>query len=220
MSESKLVAALGEIDEMWSAALRERGFRVLQAKDKSEAVQSGADFVLLAPAESHEMKELASHLKSPVISLVQDEISRDALKTLKGEGCSGVLSLKTPPEEVALRIHAMLQPKNEGRTGESRSSRRVWFQQEVEFKIFDKVHKAWSTTLSETGIFLRTSLSFPLYSVLHLKFRLYGESDVFECDGVIVRQEVDSDVRGLGIMFQNLKGENVRRLESFFEAYS
>lgn len=105
-------------------------------------------------------------------------------------------------------------------TTESRSADRVWFQEQVKFEIFDRAHIAWSTTLSETGIFLRTSLSFPLYSTVKLSFPLWGEPEHFSCDGVIVRQETDSDLKGLGIMFQNLTGESIRRLESFFESYS
>jgi len=87
----------------------------------------------------------------------------------------------------------------------------------VEFKVFDKQYSAWSTTLSETGIFLRTHLSFPLYSVIRLRFDLLGDLRPVECDGVIVRQEVEGPIRGLGVMFQNLNGENVRALESLLQ---
>jgi Tfp pilus assembly protein PilZ len=102
---------------------------------------------------------------------------------------------------------------------EARGARRVWFQQNIDFKVFDRSYQAWSTTLSETGIFLHTTLTFPLYTVLHLKFDLLGQPQTFSCEGVIVRQEVEGPIRGLGIMFQNLKGENVRILESFLEFY-
>lgn len=223
MTDTRLVTALGEMDDMWAAALKEKGFRVLSTKDGAEAAQSGADFLLVDGRQKDslsKMESIRSSTKCPILSLIETSISREDLKDLKSKGASGYLSVNTPSEEVALRIQAMLEPKAEAKTGESRSSRRVWFQQEVNFKIFDKSHKAWSTTLSETGIFIRTPLSFPLYTVLHLNFSLYGESEEFKCDGVIVRQEVDSDVKGLGVMFQNLKGESIRRLESFFEAYS
>jgi len=120
---------------------------------------------------------------------------------------------------VALRIQWMLKDAEERASGESRSSKRVWFQQKVQYKIFDQSHFAWSTTLSETGMFLRTDLSFPLYSLMHLSFSIPGDGQVFECDGVIVRQEVDHEPRGLGVMFQNLKGESIERLESFLEVY-
>jgi hypothetical protein len=52
-----------------------------------------------------------------------------------------------------------------------------------------------------------------------LSFKLWGDELPFECDGVIVRQEGENDPKGLGVMFQNLRGENIRRLESFFEIY-
>lgn len=223
MSVSKKVAGLGEVDEMWAAAIKESGLNYVLSKDENEILNTEFDCILLDSREggsTDRLKTLRSGKETPILSLVEDKVSRATLKDLKDNGASGFVSDKTPPEEVAIRLQAMVQAAQKDRnTGESRSSRRVWFQQLVEFSIFDKTYSSWSTTLSETGIFIRTSLSFPLYSVMKLKFKLWGEEEPFECDGVVVRQEVDHQIRGLGIMFQNLKGENVRRLESFFDVY-
>lgn len=223
MSLSKKVAGLGSVDEMWAAAIKESGLNYIVSNDTNEILNSEIDCILLDSRDggsADRLKMLRSEKQTPILSLVEDKVSRATLKDLKDNGASGFVSDKTPPEEVAIRLQAMVHASQRSQNmGESRSSRRVWFQQAIEFTIFDKTYTAWSTTLSETGIFLRTSLSFPLYSVMKLKFQLWGEDEPFECDGVVVRQEVDHPIRGLGVMFQNLKGENVRRLESFFDVY-
>jgi|GEM_PF-4486169 len=222
MSKTKLVASLGDVDQLWGAALKESGFRVLEAGSSDEVLKSQPDFVLVDTRKANaanELVKLKSKVSGPILSLIGEEVNRDELVQLKQRGVSGYVAGNTPPEEVVLRVQAMLQPSGEKPDSEARSAKRVWFQQKVKFKIFEKDQTAWSTTLSETGIFLRTALSFPLYSVMHLSFYIWGEGDPFECDGVIVRQEVDSELKGLGVMFQNLKGENIHRLESFLELY-
>lgn len=223
MSDRKKIAGVGQVDDLWGATFKESGFQYLKVQSSDEAIQARPDFLLIDARNAfskNELSKLKSSVKSPILALVEDSVSRNELVELKQQGSSGYVSSKTPPEEVVVRIQAMLRQQEQQMNTESRSSHRVWFQELVEFRIFDQTHKAWSTTLSETGIFLRTPLSFPLYSILHLRFHLWGDPEPFECDGVIVRQEVESDLKGLGIMFQNLKGESVRRLESFFEVYS
>lgn len=222
MSQGKLVAGLGLADEMWGAALKESGFRYVEVKTGEEAVESRPDFVLLdlhEPSNRKDLEKIRGAIGSPIISLIEDGVGRNDLIELRRIGASDYVSRKTPPEEVVLRLQSMAASDPDKRSGEARSAQRIWFQQRVEFKIFDKNYEAWSTTLSETGIFLRTGLSFPLYSVMHLKFHIWGDDQPFETDGVIVRQEVDQDPKGLGVMFQNLKGDSIRRLESFFELY-
>jgi len=113
----------------------------------------------------------------------------------------------------------MLDDESEPYEKESRAARRVWFQQQVSFRAFDRDHSAWSTTLSETGIFLRTPLSLPLYSVIRVKFNILGHDQAFESDGVVVRQEVEGPIRGMGVMFQNLTGEGIILLESFLQLH-
>jgi len=224
MADQKLVAAVGDIDEMWGAALRERGFRCLATKDAEEAVKANADFVLIDIRDRH-VKEVFQRVKNSgkasVLPLIQDSTSRNDLVELKKMGANGYVNCETPGQEVALRLQSMARSMGpqEGKSGEARSAKRVWFQQKVKFHIFNEAHEAWSTTLSETGIFIRTPLSFPLYSVLKLQFQLWGDNEIFACDGVVVRQETESEIRGLGVMFQNLKGESIRRLEEFFDIY-
>lgn len=222
MSDSKLIAGMGETGEMWGAALKESGMRFLQVKNTDEALKSSADFLLVDLRASDSLSaagKLRSASSFPILTLVRDNPSKDELLKIKESGLNHYVSESTPPEEIVLRIQSMMRADEIGKMGESRSSKRVWFQQKVDFNIFDKKYSAWSTTLSETGIFLRTELSFPLYSTMRLSFNLWGDPVAFECDGVVVRQEVDSEVKGLGVMFQKLKGENIRRLESFFELY-
>jgi len=222
MSNSKLIAGIGEVGEIWGAALKESGLRYLQVKNGEEAIKSSADFLLIdlrSPQQVSQAKALGSSSKIPVLTLVRDNPSKEELLQIKETGTSNYVCESVPTEEIVLRIHSMIRSDEMGKAGESRSSKRVWFQQKVNFSIFDKKYSAWSTTLSETGIFLRTELSFPLYSTMRLSFALWGDPEVFECDGVIVRQEVESQMKGLGVMFQKLKGENIRRLESFFEIY-
>lgn len=222
MAESKLVGGLGSVDEMWGAALKESGLRFFQAQSSDELLQQAPDFLLIdlrAENRAQDLERIKENSKIPILSLIKNQPNRDDLLQLKNQGVSEYVVDNTPPEEIVLRIRSMMHPVSSSRTGESRSSKRVWFQQKVSFQIFEKDYSAWSTTLSETGIFLRTALSFPLYSVMRLNFKLWGDEADFACDGVIVRQEVEGDLKGLGVMFQNLKGENVRRLESFFELY-
>lgn len=224
MGGRKKIIGLGVVNELWEASFRESGFDYLNLESSSELSKSSPDFLVFdarTPNFQNELKQLRQEVSSPILSLVSDSISRSDLAALKNCGSTGSINFKTPPEEVIWRVKAMLRAQEaETPTTESRSADRVWFQEQVKFEIFDRAHIAWSTTLSETGIFLRTSLSFPLYSTVKLSFPLWGEPEHFSCDGVIVRQETDSDLKGLGIMFQNLTGESIRRLESFFESYS
>ncbi|MDB5037136.1 MAG: hypothetical protein JWQ35_664 [Bacteriovoracaceae bacterium] len=221
MRDQLKVVGSGSVDESWGPALRESGLNYSSIQNLEEALKSKADCFLVDARDSQWLEAL-SKIKSssgaPILSLVKNSVRREELQQLRTRGAQGYLSESTPAEEVAIRIHAMLHERPKDKK-DYRTARRAWFQQEVEFSVFKTVNKAWSTTLSETGIFLRTSLSFPLYTVLHLKFNLLGESRPFECDGVIVRQEVEGDIRGFGVMFQNLKGENVRNLEAFLEIY-
>lgn len=222
MSLNKLVVGLGAFEDLWGPALRESGLKFERVDNVQEALKANADFLILDARRDHLRKEIESlklNVNAPMLSLISAGLDRKALKDLKEQGSIGCVVDSTPPEEVALRIQWMLKDAKERSSGELRSSKRVWFQQKVQYKIFDQSHFAWSTTLSETGMFLRTGLSFPLYSLMHLSFSIPGDPQVFECDGVIVRQEVDHEPRGLGIMFQNLQGESIERLESFLEVY-
>lgn len=225
MAQEKVVATLGKVDEMWGAALKERGFRCVAAKTVDEAVKTSPDFVLVDirdPKAKESLGSLRNSFKGSILSLIEESTSRSELVEMKEGGAQGYISIGTPPQELAIRMSSMLRlgpEQADVRSGEARSAKRVWFQQKVNFQIFNEQHEAWSTTLSETGIFLRTSLSFPLYSVMKMEFHLWGDPQPFQCDGVIVRQEVEAEIRGLGVMFQNLKGEGIRRLESFLDIY-
>jgi len=219
---SKKVAGSITVDESWGPALKESGLQYTTIGNVDEALNCKADFFLIDardPKWVNEIGRLKSKTSVPILSLVTEQINRQSLSELKSKGSEGCIGEQTPAEEVALRIKAMLGVKSSAAVKEARGAQRIWFQQRVKFSIFDKAYSAWSTTLSETGVFLHTPLTFPLYSNVHLKFSLWGEDQPFECGGVIVRQEVEGDVSGIGIMFQNLKGENIRTLQSFLEIY-
>lgn len=221
MASSKRVAAVGDVNEMWGSALKESGFQCEYASNEDEASQLDADCFLIdsrGARHGEAIAKLPQKKGLPILSLIDSSTSRDQLLKLKESGVMGYLSHETPAEEVVVLMQSLLK-NHEHQSEESRGAERVWFQQKVHFKAFDQSYSAWSTTISETGMFLRTSLSFPLYTVLRLQFYLWGDSEAFECDAVVVRQEVDGPVKGLGVMFQNLKGENVQRLQAFFDLY-
>lgn len=223
MTKSKQVIGVGVENELLGASLRERGFNFANAKDMTEAISQQPDFILIDSRNSKILNSLDAQMSQgrvSILSFIDPDMNSADLKSLRKRGSSGYLPIDLPPEEVVLHLQSMTKPQDQPQAGESRSSRRVWFQQKIEFRVYDETYHAWSTTLSETGIFLRTPLSFPLYAIIKLKFKLFGDSEPFECDGVVVRQEVEGDAKGLGVMFQNLKGESVRRLEAFFEIYS
>ncbi len=222
MSAGNKVASLGAVDEGWEPVFKESGLEFIKLSRPEEISKLSADCFLVDVRSSkggEEITKIKSLTSAPILSLVGESVNRDQLIQLKRFGAEGYVRDNTPPEEVSIRIRSMLKEGTKERPPESRAAQRIWFQQKVDFKIFDRSYSAWSTTLSETGIFLHTNLSFPLYSILHLQFQLFDPSPIFKSEGVIVRQEVDGDVRGLGVMFQNLKGENVRLLESFLEIY-
>jgi hypothetical protein len=218
---SKKIVSAKTVHESWGPALKESGFQYTPVVDIDEAVNSEADFYLIDARESSwvtELKKLKDKTKAPILSLINSDIPKEFLNQLRTNGSNGCIAENTPAEEVVVRIQAILRgvaPANI----ESRAAKRVWFQQKVDFTVFDKKHEGWSTTLSETGIFIHTPLSFPLYSVIQLKFDLWGEGKPFECEGVIVRHEVEGEINGVGVMFQNLKGDAVRALESFLDIY-
>lgn len=221
MGENLKVVGSGMVHESWGPALKESGLDYVNIQSVEEALKTNADFFLVDISQREWIEglpRLKSATNAPILTLVKSSVGRDELVALRSNGAEGYLSDDTPPEEVVIRIHAMLGEVAKDKR-DYRTARRVWFQQEVSFSVFKQEHRAWSTTLSETGIFLRTNLNFPLYTVIHLKFNLLGGQRPFECDGVIVRQEVEGDIRGFGVMFQNLKGENIRTLEEFLEIY-
>lgn len=219
MAQPKRIAGVGVNGDQWGPAFKESGLEFV-AVQRAEDASSPVDCWLVDLTQSRELPDLSKGGKAPVLSLVQDDVDRSELMRLRKKGVEGCIARSLPAEEVIVRIRAMLDWESKrANPMESRSAKRIWFQQKVDFKIFDRSHAAWSTTLSETGIFLRTHLSFPLYSVMHLQFQLLGEATPFEADGVIVREETEGAIQGMGVMFQNLSGESVRRLESFLDIY-
>ena len=206
------------LHDTYGPAFREAGLECEPFRKVADALQANADGVILDLRRQEERDSLPSiQVGRPLVSLVSDSASRTDLHELKKRGARHIVSDRTPASELALRLLALLNEARDPQGQEFRGSRRIWFQQEIEFQIFDQSHRAWSTTLSESGIFLRTNLSFPLYSTLKLKFHLLGDMSPFECQGVIVRQEVEGPIRGLGVMFQSLSGEQIRMLESFLD---
>lgn len=219
--KNKTVACATGLDESWGPALKECGLNYVPVRTVDEALSAQADCFLVDarnPAWVRDIGRLKNDKEIPILSLVSDRVGREDLVKLRTSGAEGYLSENLPVEEVIVRLQALMDHGHPA-SKEARGARRVWFQQKVKFKIFDRNYDAFSTTLSETGIFLRTTLTFPLYTVMHLDFNLLGQPGVFSCEGVIVRQEVEGAIRGLGVMFQNLKGENIRALESFLELY-
>lgn len=222
MTALKKIAAAGLSNESWGPAFRDSGLEYFPIKHVDEVLKSNPDCIVIDGRTSEWVKELpklVSKTSVPVLSLVGDHVAKDDLLRLKSNGSQGYVSESTPAEELALRVRTILNDSQKKDSKEARSANRVWFQQKVNFSVFDRQYTAWSTTLSQTGIFLRTPLSFPLYTVIQVDFQLLGEARHFKCNGVIVRQEVEGDIRGIGVMFQNLTGENVRLLESFLEIY-
>lgn len=221
MSTTRRIVGSQSVVESWGPAMKESGLEYVSFDRADEALRAKGDCFVVDTRDQawlDVLPKLKSSTSAPILSLIPNSVQRSELMDLRSKGVEGYLADNTPAEEVALRIRAILneEPKT---VRDFRAAKRVWFQQQVEFLVFNKKYSAWSTTLSETGIFLRTNLSFPLYTVIHLKFHFFGDLRAFECDGVIVRQEVEGDIRGLGVMFQNLKGENIRALESFLEIY-
>lgn len=215
----KTVLGAASLDESWGPALKESGFQFKSVSHLGDASTQGHDIILWdarRPEWSAEVQTLRASDR-PILSVISSKLRGDELARLRASGLKDYVRDEIPAEELVVRLKAMTSESADRNLKEARSSQRTWFQQLVEFKVFDKSYSAWSTTLSETGIFLRTPLSFPLYTVIRLRFELLGDLRPIECDGVIVRQEVEGPIKGLGIMFQNLNGENVRALESLIQ---
>jgi hypothetical protein len=214
------ILSSSSVDESWGPAFKEAGLDFSTFGNFDEALKGRADCYLLDIRDMERGKnfaQLREKTAAPIFTLVRDSVGKRELQELRKRGAFELVSEKTPAEELAVRVASILKGEDQDQAREFRGARRVWFQQDVQFTVFDKPHQAWSTTLSETGVFLHTTLSFPLYSVVKLKFNLLGESSPFVCEGVIVRQEVESKIRGIGVMFQNLSGEQIRSLEAFLE---
>lgn len=225
MAQVKTVLGVSpSLDETWGSALRESGIVFKPVARPEDASGSDADLVLLDARDPNwkaSVSQIQQRTRAPILSLIKKGINHDEIQRLQGPGLVGYLSESLPAEEFVVRVKALLDEQPDPAQGfrESRAAHRIWFQQKVEFKVFDRTYSAWSTTLSQTGIFLRTSLTFPLYTVARMKFELVSDRPAFESDGVIVRQEVEGPIRGLGVMFQNLRGENVALLESFLQVH-
>lgn len=223
MGNSRTVVGSKGLDDVMGPALRESGLVFKAVTRPEEASKVEADCFLIDARQrdwADEVTRLKAKTKAPILSMVRRGFEASDVRRVHAEGATGYVGDNVPPEEVAIRIRAMLEDENPGALyKEARGARRVWFQSKVSFWIFDREYSAWSTTLSETGIFLHTPLTFPLYSVIHMKFELLGAEEVFECDGVIVRQESEGPIRGVGVMFQNLKGNAVLQLEAFLQLH-
>lgn len=221
---STKIAASKELLENWGASFKECGMDYYSLNSPQEAFKTKADFFFIDARQNQwlsELPKLKEHTQSPIMVLISNSIKQKDLSFMKAKGVEGVIAENTPPEEIVLRLQAMLKQRKLPKEilPHQRGAERVWFQQEVDFTVFDRNYKAWSMTLSETGIFLHTTLTFPLYSRIHLRFKLWGRAELFECVGVIIRHEVEEDVVGIGVMFQNLKGEDIQVLQSFLELY-
>jgi DNA-binding response OmpR family regulator len=165
MPVNKTVVGTKGIDDSIGPALRESGFQFKPVDRVEDAIEAKADCFLIDarnPDWAKGLGKLKSKTSAPILSWVKAGALRDDLMKLHHSGTSGYVREGTPAEEIVIRVRAMLEDKEDSGHREARAARRVWFQQLVNFKAFDRDYTAWSTTLSETGIFLRTQLSFPL----------------------------------------------------------
>ncbi len=220
MAENLKIVGSPSCLEALGPALRESGFDVRPFSRPEEALSQSPDGVVFSsqdPGWESALKTLREVVELPVLTLVKKNLGRAEIEKFRGQASLGYIREDAPIDEVVVRLKAMMEKgADPAAARESRAAKRIWFQQPVKFKVFDREHIAWSTTLSETGIFLRTQLSFPLYTVIRLQFDIPG-AETFECDGVIVRQEVEGAIRGMGVMFQNLKGDGIASLESLLQ---
>jgi len=209
--------------------LSEAGYKVETAVDGLETFnmlrKEEFDLVildLLMPQKSgFEILEWLSWQDSHPMVLVLTGIfkSPKEIDRLKQLGAKGYIYKSAPVEEILFRVNRVLFPLEK----DTRKYARVAVNIPVEYRLNAYWHQAYSSTLSENGLFIRTINPMERGTSIWVKFTLPELDRVVQAAGIVVwSNEYDSIGRktslpGMGIIFNEIEEGDRRALMEFIE---
>src|SRR3989338_4495570 len=121
----KRVAGSMTVNESWGPTFKESGLEYASCANVDEALKTKADFFLIDAREAEwkdALLKLKSATSSPILSLVTSTIENQEIAKLLSKGASGCVLDITPPEEVVVRIRAMLRENRRSLESEARGA--------------------------------------------------------------------------------------------------
>jgi len=229
-SKSVLVAVAGEFYEArLGPILAEAGHSVRVVKDKKELTgafkgdPAGFDLIIL-DLDMPEvggmgvfawLKEKGVLGKSPVLALIDADITARTLGQLKNLGAAGIISKTFTQEHIAYNIKRLLFQEKV----EKRAAARVPVSLPLDFTVGDNRHTGTLMNISSTGIFLQSGTELLIGARLNLLFSLPGFNRVLNLKGVVMwatRPSVGKALfGGSGIMFTAVSEEDQKVLDDF-----
>lgn len=215
-------------------ALTEHGYDVIYAADGLQTVQMAREEMkgltmivldLLMPKmlgfeALREIRHMEGGENLPVMVITGLFKSIDDIKKVKDLGASGFIDKSLPIEEVVYRIDNFLNPEEQFSHDAPLATASIL----VNYKVGDKPFSAYSYSISENGLFLRTAEAHPADTEVVMRFRLEENGAAIEAKGKVAYLVTDDDreamlksPQGMGVEFTDISNENKTALAEWVE---
>ncbi len=217
--------------------LAETGYTVLTANNGDEALEifknnrNDLDLVILdllvsgKPGieiiEELRANQSAKELKMFVLSGIYNTEWKHNI--FEKYNLSGYLNKSTPPEEIIFAINRLLYPEDKN----TRGSERAPISLLIEYRINDSVFNGYLYTISEGGLFIRTTNIKPVGTELDLAFHLPGMEEITIAKGIIVHVRVlkngdPSNIHppGMGVKFISISPIDLDSIKNYVKKKS
>ena len=236
MSKGKILVAddTATYRAMIGDALVERGYDVIYAADGLQTVQMAREEMkglmmivldLLMPKmlgfeALREIRQMKGGEDLPVMVITGLFKSIDDIKKVKNLGASGFIDKALPMEEVIYRIDNFLNPEEQFSHDAPLATASIL----VNYKVDSQPFSAYSYTVSENGLFLRTTEAHSADTEVIMRFRLEEEGAAIEAKGKIAylvttddREAMLKSPQGIGVEFTEISNEDKAALGRWVE---
>ena len=204
------------------------GYDVLVASNGEEAFQKIRDALprldmavldLLMPKLSgfdviRKVRELEEGKLLPVVAISSLYNKEQHLDLMRELNATGYLDKSMPPEEVLYFVSQTLFPADH----EGRKNLRVVAYFAIQYRVQESLFKAYSYTLSEGGLYIRTTQPMPRGTELEAAFNLPDSSERIraKAEVVHVHEQIDFHLYppGMGVRFTEISREDVERIRA------
>jgi uncharacterized protein (TIGR02266 family) len=235
MAEKRKRILIADDALFFQATLKElferAGYDVLVASNGEEALQKIRDTLprldmavldLLMPKLSgfdviRKVRELEEGKLLPVVAISSLYRKEQHLDLLRELNATGYLDKSMPPEEVLYFVNQVLFPADH----EGRKHLRVVAYFAIQYRVQESLFKAYSYTLSEGGLYIRTTRPMPCGTELEVTFNLPDSSERIraKAEVVHVHEQVDFHLYppGMGVRFTEISREDAERIRAHIE---
>jgi two-component system, chemotaxis family, chemotaxis protein CheY len=204
------------------------GYTVLTASNGEEALQKIRENLprldvalvdLLMPKMTgfdvlRETRKLEGGRLLPVVAMTSLYHKEAHLEELRRANASGYLEKSTPPEEILYFINNLLYPAG----NDNRKNLRIVAHFPVQYRLGDALFQAYTYTLSEGGLFIRTTRPAPKGDAVEVAFSLpEGRRVVAKGEVVHVQDKLDFYLYppGMGVRFTHIAPDDQEQVRAF-----